>query len=155
MNEKFEDDIEAIWLDICIHSQKMMIGTLYRHLKDLEFYKKLEKVLETILTRRKNLTLIEDLNSDLSKKGGQPEEKVLGKRLVNILKSQNLHNIIKEPTRITQKTQTLIDLFIKSKKELIQEPGVIHLGISDYSLIYDVYKILVEKEKPVFKKVIN
>lgn len=95
------------------------------------------------------------MNSDVSKKGGQSEEKVSGKRLVKILKSQNLHNIIKEPTRITQKTQTLIDLFITSKKELIQESGVIHLGISDHSLIYGVYKILVEKEKPVFKKVKN
>ena len=63
MNEKFEDDMEGKWLEICIHSQKLMIGTLYRHPKDLEFYKKLEKVLEIILTRRKNLTLIGGLNS--------------------------------------------------------------------------------------------
>lgn len=55
MIDKFEDDMEAIWLEICIHSQKMMIGTLYRHPKDLEFYKKLDKVLEIIRTRRKIL----------------------------------------------------------------------------------------------------
>ena len=70
MNEKFEDYMEAIWLEICIHSQRMMIGTLYRHPKDLESYKKLDKVLEIIPTRRKNPTLIGDLNSELSKKGG-------------------------------------------------------------------------------------
>lgn len=87
-----------------------------RHPKDLEFYKKLDRILEVILTRRKNLTLIGDLNSDLSKKGGQSEEKALGKKLAIILRNQNLHNIIKEPTRITQKTQTLIDYSLQARR---------------------------------------
>jgi hypothetical protein len=44
--------------------------------------------------------------------------------------------LIKEPTRVTATTKTLIDLAFTNKPELINGSGVIHLGISDHSMIY-------------------
>ena len=43
---------------------------------------------------------------------------------------------ITSPTRVTPTCESLIDLIVTSKKELIHSSGVFHLGISDHSLIH-------------------
>ena len=40
INEKVEDHMETIWSEMCIHSLKMMIGTLYDIQKTLNFTKR-------------------------------------------------------------------------------------------------------------------
>ena len=42
---------------------------------------------------------------------------------------------IKEPTRVTENTSTLIDLAFTNKAEIIVRAQVHHVGISDHSLI--------------------
>jgi hypothetical protein len=55
--------------------------------------------------------------------------------------------LIKEPTRITDTTATLLDVAIVSKPDNICRSGVLHIGISDHSLIYVCRKIsFVKKE---------
>ena len=48
--------------------------------------------------------------------------------------------IIIEPTRVTRTSATLIDLAITNKKQNIVKSGVLHLGLSDHSLIFVVRK---------------
>ena len=52
-----------------------------------------------------------------------------------------LTQIINDPTRITEYTESLLDVCITSSPEKIISSGVIHLGISDHSLIYPVRKL--------------
>ena len=54
--------------------------------------------------------------------------------------------LIKEPTRITNTSATLIDVAIVSKPENICRSGVFHIGISDHSLIYVCKKISFAKK---------
>jgi hypothetical protein len=55
--------------------------------------------------------------------------------------------LIKEPTRITDTTATLLEVAIVSKPDNICRSGVLHIGISDHSLIYVCRKIsFVKKE---------
>ena len=56
--------------------------------------------------------------------------------------------LIANPTRITANTSTLIDWFIANKPEYIKNFGVLHLGISDHSLIYGCRKIAYCKTAP-------
>ena len=49
--------------------------------------------------------------------------------------------MINEPTRITQSSRTLLDVVLTNYPDRITSSGVIHLGISDHSLIYCVRKI--------------
>ena len=58
-----------------------------------------------------------DLNSDLSFKRNKDAESHFGKRLLRILRSYGMKCIIKEPTRISDTAQTLIDLIIVSHPE--------------------------------------
>jgi hypothetical protein len=56
-----------------------------------------------------------------------------------------LDQLIIEPTRVTGGSATLIDLFLTNKQEIISNSGVIHLGISDHSMIFAVKSITVPK----------
>ena len=53
--------------------------------------------------------------------------------------------MISEPTRITPTSRTLIDLCITSSPEKISSSGVVHLAISDHSLVFMTLKICYER----------
>ena len=63
-----------------------------------------------------------------------------GPKLVEIFDNYVLEQLINEPTRITAKSSTLIDLCITSAPINVVNSGVIHLSISDYSLVYMIRK---------------
>ena len=48
--------------------------------------------------------------------------------------------LVTEPTRVTQTSSTLIDLLLTTKEEKIAESGVIHVSISDHSIVYAIRK---------------
>jgi hypothetical protein len=50
-------------------------------------------------------------------------------------------------------TSTLIDLILTNKPEIISSAGVLHLGISDHSLVYAVRKYEFPKSRPTIKEV--
>ena len=60
--------------------------------------------------------------------------------LTNILDIYGLSQLISEPTRITPTSSTLIDLCITNLPEKISKAGVVHLGISDHSLVFMTLK---------------
>ena len=49
--------------------------------------------------------------------------------------------IIKEPTRITCSTSTLLDYILTNSSEKVSQKGVIDVGISDHQVIYCAKKI--------------
>ena len=59
----------------------------------------------------------------------------------------NLEQLIKEPTRVTNTSSSLVDLILTNQPNNISNSGVIDLGISDHSLIYAV------KKKQVYQNV--
>ena len=60
--------------------------------------------------------------------------------------------MIEQPTRITDHSETIIDLVFTNKPELVTNFGVIHIEISDHSLIFLQRKISVPRSEP---KLIN
>ena len=76
-------------------------------------------------------------------------------KLAGIAQTFQFQQLISDPTRITANSKTLIDLAFTNKPELINGSGVIHLGISDHSLIYIQRKISVPRKEPkVIKSII-
>ena len=71
------------------------------------------------------IVIMGDLNSDLSLKRQEGVESHLGRRLTRILNTYGLKCVIKEPTRISDKAQTLIDLIIVSHAGSITTAGEI------------------------------
>ena len=69
-------------------------------------------------------------------------------RMATLASTYQFEQMIKEPTRVTATSRTLIDLAFCNKPELITMSGVDHLGISDHSLIYVCRKISISRNEP-------
>ena len=55
--------------------------------------------------------------------------------------------LIKEATRVTMTTSSLIDHIVTNTPEKISDSGVIHTGISDHSSVFAIRKISVTKNR--------
>jgi hypothetical protein len=86
-------------------------------------------------SENKEVILIVDFNCDWSLLANN-EANAHTNILAEIINTLQFEQLIKEPTRVTATTKTLIDLAFTNKPELINGSGVIHLGISDHSMIY-------------------
>ena len=95
---------------------------------------------------RKELLLLGDFNMDMyhqSEEGRFPN-----RNLVDICQRFCLVNKISEPTRVTDKTKTLIDVVLTSHQERYATAGMLHLGVSDHDLVFIVRKNKLARPKP-------
>ena len=58
-----------------------------------------------------------------------------------------LSNTITEPTRVTNTSETLIDVILVNRTERWTKSGMLKLGISDHDLVYIVRKLRLPKSK--------
>ena len=58
-----------------------------------------------------------------------------------MLNLHQLHQLIKEPARVTPASKTLFDLVITNKPGNYLRSGVLHIGVSNHSMIYACRKI--------------
>ena len=91
-------------------------------------------------SEQKDFYLLGDLNYNMHNGSNHNSS-----TLTNILDMYVLSQLISEPTRITPTSSTLIDLCITSSPEKISKAGVVHLGISDHSLVFMTLKICYER----------
>ena len=83
--------------------------------------------------------LLGDLNCNVSAPVFDHSTRVL----TEITDLFNLHQLVDEPTRITQTSSTTIDLIFTNDPEKVVCSGVSHVGISDHGLIYFYRKVSV------------
>ena len=146
--------VEGVWTNVKSQSQTWLFACVYRPPTNLSFYDEFNVMLEKVWTTRKNVVIMGDLNSDLSLKSCEDAESHLGRCLLRIFSSYGMKCVIKEPSRISDVAQTLIDLIIVSHPEKIARAGVSHLGISDHSFVYTNLRMR-KKKSPLTIKTIN
>ena len=117
----------------------------------MRLFDEYEKFVQRCDIEHKQLILMGDINSDYAK---TPLD-VHTRTLQFISSVYQLEQLIKEPTRVTKSSATTIDLIFTNTVDNIATSGVIHLGISDHSLIYAVRKFAVPKSRPTIKEVRN
>ena len=118
--------VEATWIEVICRSQRLLIGTVYRPPKDKDFYDTFNKILDDLWTKRNNILLIGDFNSDLMTRNKNDQ----GKKLQRILNMFGLKNVIKRPTRVAASSETIIDLIISSESLKVIESESLDPGIS-------------------------
>ena len=95
---------------------------------------------------RRELLLLGDFNMDMT------NDESVGRRadsnLTDFCDKFCLDNQIKEPTRVTENTKTLIDVMLASHPERYATCGTLDLGVSDHVLIYAVRKNKLPRPKP-------
>ena len=98
------------------------------------------------LTLGKEIIVIGDLNCDLLKPDS-PETM----SLLDFCTIVNQTQIIKEPTRVTETSSSLIDIIMTSNVSLVENYGVGLSHISDHYLIYASLKLKMSKLPPSYK----
>ena len=69
-------------------------------------------------------------------------------KLSELLNIHQLEQGITDPTRITCKSESLIDILATNRLDKLLNCGVLQLGISHHSLVYGCFKISVPNENP-------
>ena len=109
-----EEDSEAIWIQVQLCKTNFLVGCVYRAPNEsLEVFDYLDDFLRYATRKNLEVTILGDLNCDyLNDSLGQT------KRLLEFLAANVLEQIIKEPTRVTCNTRSLIDLLIYYPKSV-------------------------------------
>ena len=142
--DDLKTDIQAIGIDVTVISQKLLLGCVYIPPDCYNLYNKFHSLLEHSVRNRKNVVILGDLNSDLIAKGYE------GRRLLRIFGSFDLHNVVKDPTRTTVTTSTLLDLLITTDTSKIITSGTIDPGLFDRCLIYGIVKLQRKRTPPKY-----
>ena len=147
-----QTSLEVTCIDITVKSQKLLIASFYRPPSEkVNFFDKFEKFLQPLWYKRKNIIILGDFNINLSPKS--IDESYKSKKFIRILKSYCMSNIIKDPTRITATSETLIDHIITSIPKKILESGCFDPGLSDHNIVYAVLSLNKSNSKPLIKTV--
>ena len=87
--------------------------------------------------------LLGDMNADMASTNNDNNVR----QLTNIADIYGLRQLISEPTRITDKSATLIDLIFTNCPERVLCSGVAHISISDHNLVYAFRKLSINFRK--------
>ena len=91
------------------------------------------------------IVIMGDLNCNLLNNSS-----VEAKVLLDTCNELNPSQIIKEPTRITAQTRSLLDVIMVTPLTKIKNSGVINTGISDHYLVYCIMKVKSKKPNPKY-----
>ena len=103
--------LELTWIAVqCGHNRSLVIGCVYRpptHDKIKEDLEALEQSIQKFLSEGKQLILCGDLNCDILRPT-LPHVR----QLLSLINNLGLHQCVREPTRITNSSSTLIDIVL-------------------------------------------
>ena len=154
----YNDDIETIFIEIegkCVNSSKsQIVGCIYRPPnRDIAVFRRYMKDIRHNLRHyRKRCMLLGDFNINLLRTDSHSETS----DFVDDMYSDLFMPAITKPTRITDKSATLIDNIFSNNAETESIQGILYTGISDHLpvfLIYSDVKVNISPKKEfIFKR---
>ena len=139
VNVQREDglDIEDLWITVqCRKLPSFIIGCIYRHPKaPVDSFNYLLESFRSVCLKNKAVYVFGDFNDNMLS---------MNSRLVKIIEKARMTYMIKTPTRITEKSSTLIDQIITNSPQKILYSDVLPGPIADHELI----TITIDMKKP-------
>ena len=130
---------EITFIEIEAHKSKILVGVIYKPPKeDYRLFGEIAEIVAFFTTKYEHVILCGDLNINQLTKD-TPEYKYL---LNTIIEPLSLTQLVKEPTRVTEKTCTLLDLILVNYPSGVKFSGVVDIpGISDHCMVYAAYDL--------------
>ena len=126
-----------------------MVTTWYQPPKAADdCFDKFESFLKLADFKYKEIYILGDLNCNMLYSNCTMPIQYHTSRLIDILNNFHKSQIISEPTRVTQTTESFIDHCIANGQENIAASGVYPVSISDHNLIYAVRKLGISRGNP-------
>ena len=137
-------EVEIIWIKMRLNRRLILIGMMYRppHVQSLLFTE-LETMLERVSSEGKDIVLMGDLNINLL------ATTCLSSKLTLIANENNLKQLISKPTRITDHSQTLMNVLFTSSPDLFMTTGITELTRSDHLMIYGECTARIQKQSKI------
>ncbi|CAB4026053.1 Hypothetical predicted protein [Paramuricea clavata] len=138
-----QSNIESLWVEVNFpHSRGFLVGTFYQPPESSRYYNDafmdhFEDSAEKAISNNKEVILLGDFNCNLAKGSLNGN----GKRLTSTLRSLGFCQLIKEVTRITAWSATLLDLIATNNERFISKSGVLNACLSDHDLVYCIRKM--------------
>lgn len=132
-------ELETVTIEIRKpRSKPFVVSTWYRPPNSLvDIFRFFEAFIGELDSENMEYWVLGDLNCNIN--AHKPDNDT--KSLLNIANVYGMHQLISEPTRITDKSSSLIDVIFTNCPERVVCSGVSHIGISDHSLVYAFRKI--------------
>ena len=108
----------------------------------IRLFSHLENVIARLDLTNLEFFFLGDMNVDMASTNNDNNVR----QLANIADIYGLRQLISEPTRITDKSATVIDLIFKNCPERVVCSGVVHISISDHSLVYVFRKLSISEK---------
>ncbi|XP_013174571.1 PREDICTED: RNA-directed DNA polymerase from mobile element jockey-like, partial [Papilio xuthus] len=138
--------LEQFWLEVQLQGSSLAVGTAYRP-ESVGVQDALDALSESInsLARCDLTCVLGDINIDMaSPKNPKAQE------LLHFCHQHNLEQLVKEPTRITQHSGTILDLVLTDNASKCRNVQIIHnYCLSDHALVivdFDIRKSKFKKE---------
>ena len=110
----------------------------HRLCKPTDFISSLTSAVEMMYRSRQEVMVIGDCNLDMMV--DETEGRSENSWFKDFCERFCIYNQIREPTRVTEKTKTLIDIVLASYPERFMACGNLQLGLSDHDLVYAIRK---------------
>ena len=136
-------NFKQLWLNVqCKKLKSFLLCTVYRPPSSpISFLEDLEKAFLDSLLAGMEVIIIGDLNCNLQ--GNCPD----GRALFDFCSTLNLTQLVKEPTRVTERSQTLIDIVLTTNENIVSSCEVKSSTISDHSLVCVTLKFKTAKPR--------
>ena len=155
INDVFSKDIENIMFDILLPKTKpFTVGIFYRPPNQNNFVDKISIDFNKLLPEEKEIYFLGDFNINILFNGksildntknidiDSPAASLIAKQYNELCSLFSLKQLIKEPTRITSSSSTLIDHILTNSTQKISQSGVIDTTLSDHQMVYCTRKAL-------------
>ena len=135
-------DCSHLWVEIYLNHFKLLIGTYYRppgqsavnrdaFIDSLSY--SIAKAVESNCTA---IFITGDFNDRCEEWNSSHSESELGTQLVNLIQSSGLSQLVNTPTRITDTSRSLLDLFITDCPNIINDITLLPpVSTSDHSVV--------------------
>lgn len=121
--------IENIWMEVHSSNNKFLIGLFYRPPNSLaDFWNHFEDTLETAADLNHDMIILGDFNTDILNNNSN-------RNLNRIMQKFDLDHTIKEATRITENTETCLDLIMTNHKAIIHNTQILAPFQSDHCTV--------------------
>ncbi|CAK1540072.1 unnamed protein product [Leptosia nina] len=143
--------LEQMWLELSLpKAGRIAVGTAYRP-ESVKLGLAMDALSDSISSfgRCAHVFLLTDFNVDMLN-----TEKGKSSELAAVLMQQNLHQMVCEPTRISNTSATLLDLIITDVPHMCKCVKVVHNPIlSDHAMVISEWRMKKPKPRPQYKYV--
>ena len=129
--------IECVWIELTVSNHKnILVGSFYRPPNSkVDWYEHLEECMEKAYDDNKDIVIMGDFNIDLNLNNTQSQ------KLLGIMDSFGLNQMVKTSTRVTCRSSTLIDHIYVTNSDSVKDLCVPQFSPSDHYPVCFVWNI--------------